>query len=979
MAFHKAKALQEAEKAVAQGKIAQAIKQYQIILDNDPSDLALLNTVGDLYIRDRNIPEGLRQFNRLAEAYVREGFNVKAIAIYRKISKVDPNSIETLVKLADLYQQQGLSREAREQYLQVADFYRRRNENGKVLEVLHKLVHLDPENLNFRARLATELERIGKLPEAAAIYLESAEFSLRRDDQAAADSLLQKAIEIDPRNSKASLLRARVAMARNQPAEVVSLLDSSAELQADPAARRLLLDAFIALRRIPESAKLVEEVFDANPSDLTPVSTVSWLLAETGQIDEAYRLADRVAHSPAGATHAPTILDILHQIRAKAPHHVPTLQLMYSIYERSADGAALNEILQALGYAHEQAGELEKAELAYQKLVDREPGEERCLTLLNGVKQKLGKEITTVDFSAVPTPIAEVEDLPPQGIEVDADQESLVREALENSDLFSRYNLAEKAIAELDKVLQIYPDQVEVHRRILEISRKGFPARGAAAATQLARIFRGHGDEELAAKYDAIAEGSAAEIPPAAQVPEPAPPPEFSLSAVSTEDSTAALPPPLVEVPPGESLWQASDTGTENATAPPFASALTSSELDLSDDLEALAKMIPEDPIVEVTDSESDIPVLEDALPGQTETFGGPPATAFIEPGGEHPVSAETAGSERADEPAPASRELEDGRVEVEFYLENDFFDEARQTIQKLETKFPGNALVAELKAKLDGRSAGSALLQAEPVQEASPPAPAAVSEVPHEIAAGAEVPAEPPLIAHPEAAVQNVSPSAPAAEEPVAVPETARGGVDLLGDLTGDLDASFAGFTAPDAAASAPVPVSATAAQPGPSPVDLTSSTAVLNFSPLSGLLAEMDESLVLAHGQDDPETHYNLGVAFREMGLLDESIGEFQKVVRGAGKGKYPANFLQACSLLAICFTEKKMPALAVRWYKRALETPDLDEEALMAIQYDLGAAYEQAGDARNALERFTEVYSQNIDFRDVAEKIRELQQKV
>lgn len=131
-------------------------------------------------------------------------------------------------------------------------------------------------------------------------------------------------------------------------------------------------------------------------------------------------------------------------------------------------------------------------------------------------------------------------------------------------------------------------------------------------------------------------------------------------------------------------------------------------------------------------------------------------------------------------------------------------------------------------------------------------------------------------------------------------------------------------------------------------------------------------------AANRDDPETHYNLGVAFREMGLLDESIGEFQKVVRGAGKGKYPPNFLQACSLLAICFMEKKMPALAVKWYKRALETPDLDEEALMALEYDLGVAYEQAGDSRSALERFTEVYSQNIDFRDVAEKIRELQQK-
>jgi tetratricopeptide (TPR) repeat protein len=145
-----------------------------------------------------------------------------------------------------------------------------------------------------------------------------------------------------------------------------------------------------------------------------------------------------------------------------------------------------------------------------------------------------------------------------------------------------------------------------------------------------------------------------------------------------------------------------------------------------------------------------------------------------------------------------------------------------------------------------------------------------------------------------------------------------------------------------------------------------------------LDGLLAEMEDPGAAAAAKGDPETHYNLGVAFREMALLDEAIGEFQKVVKGSGKGNYPANFLQACSLLAICFMEKKMPAIAVKWYLRAMETPGLDEEAQMALQYDLGLAYEQAGDSRKALESFTEVYSQNIDFRDVAEKIREHQQK-
>jgi tetratricopeptide (TPR) repeat protein len=181
---------------------------------------------------------------------------------------------------------------------------------------------------------------------------------------------------------------------------------------------------------------------------------------------------------------------------------------------------------------------------------------------------------------------------------------------------------------------------------------------------------------------------------------------------------------------------------------------------------------------------------------------------------------------------------------------------------------------------------------------------------------------------------------------------------------LAGDLAAGFDGFgeSAPPAQPSAPA-----APQEG-APSDASS---------LDGLLDELGDSGPSA-AQDDPETHYNLGVAFREMGLLDEAIGEFQKVVKGAQKGRYPENFLQACTLLAVSFIDKGMPQIAAKWYLRALETPDLDEESTLAVLYDLGAAYEQSGDTRSALERFSEVYSQNIDYRDVAEKIRTLQQK-
>src|SRR5208282_1320374 len=482
MALTKAKALQEAEKSVAQGKIAQAIKQYQEILDNDPSDVSLLNTVGDLYIRDRNTTEGLKQFHKLAEAYVHEGFNVKAIAIYKKISKVDPNSMDILLKLAELYQLQGLSREAREQYLQATEFFKKRNQTDRALEVLRKLVQLDPENVNFRNRLATELEQAGKREEAAHAYLESAEILLHRDDQVGAETPLKKAADLDPKNAKIQVLRARVAIARQQPEEAERIINASPELQSDPAGKRILLDAYLGARKLPEAGKLALEVFHANPTDFAPVSSLSALLVEKGDLDEAYQLLASVADPLIGQNNAGPLLEALRVIWNKAPKHIPTLELMHRICERTADELTLPEVLEALGRAHEQAGDLEKAEAAYRKLTEREPENENYHGLLNAVQQKLGREVKPVESVSRQMALgAAEEEIPPEPAGVDANQEAMVKEAFENSDLFARYNLTEKAIAELEKVLQIYPDQVNVHRRILEISRKGFPERGAAA------------------------------------------------------------------------------------------------------------------------------------------------------------------------------------------------------------------------------------------------------------------------------------------------------------------------------------------------------------------------------------------------------------------------------------------------------------------------------------------------------------------
>jgi tetratricopeptide (TPR) repeat protein len=174
-----------------------------------------------------------------------------------------------------------------------------------------------------------------------------------------------------------------------------------------------------------------------------------------------------------------------------------------------------------------------------------------------------------------------------------------------------------------------------------------------------------------------------------------------------------------------------------------------------------------------------------------------------------------------------------------------------------------------------------------------------------------------------------------------------------------------------PPAAAPAPPPPRQTPANGAPTP-------AASDGGALSGPLGDLFEEFRSEMGEmskddnEDLETHYNLGIAYREMGLLEEAISEFQKVAKSAEKGPAFRYTMQCCTLLGLAFMEKEQPGIAAIWYERALQTPGLDQESILALRYDLGVAQELAGDKAAAIKSFSQVYAMNIDYRDVSERI-------
>jgi tetratricopeptide (TPR) repeat protein len=137
-----------------------------------------------------------------------------------------------------------------------------------------------------------------------------------------------------------------------------------------------------------------------------------------------------------------------------------------------------------------------------------------------------------------------------------------------------------------------------------------------------------------------------------------------------------------------------------------------------------------------------------------------------------------------------------------------------------------------------------------------------------------------------------------------------------------------------------------------------------------LDEIFREFKKGVEKQLGTEDYDTRYNLGIAYKEMGLLDEAIAEFQLAA------KDDARLLECCSMLGLCFMEKGMPEIAIKWFEKGLDAPGRSEEEYHGLRYDLAQAHETAGNAEQALGLYMDIYHVNARFRDVKERVRELQ---
>ena len=906
MGVSRQKVIQTAEKLVARGRLQAAISEYRKVLESAPNDTSMLNRVGDLYARLNQVDKATRLFRQTAENFARQGFFVKAIAIYKKIIRLDPSQIAAYESLAGLYGRQGLTNEALGQYQVVADYFLKHGDRTAAAGIYRSMIDVDVENPRYRLRLAGLLQEAGNLSGALEQYHEIASLMLAHGRIEEAAQVYTSALDVDSTDTGFLARAVKALREAGHAAGAERLFDLVAERSSGTAAAaRAELER--AREREEEQAGEARDVESGRPFWMVEaaadeeepgageevVSALQETIAGGDEVVLDLDSPDLGGDGVEGWMEAPPVpLEASAAAEEPATDEATDFEFELEVEEPIAEG---EEEPEAAARAEGKVGEAESAitELEEELVVEAQEAED----------QEAAAKAEEVPAAGPPGP--ETPDARPTEI---ADR---ALDLLTEATVLSKYGMDEMAVACLEETLELDPDHVQAQGRLIHLQLSlGRRDEALIMANRFAGLVAEGGEpaiwaqvvERMGAEGFDLDEGRF--VAPA--LPE-------------TEEAVAAA-------APGEGVFEQPEEWAEEVEEAARLEALSAAE-------DTAAEAVPE------------ISGLE---PDELE------AAATVE---EQSVELEP---ELAKEGTPSPDE---GRGEVEVDTRRDILDIATAVRRRpsaggrAPAATPGELLAGAEELIWEGEESPTELPRGDLPEEAAARVAGAAAELPADLDLTA-------MAEELEAAAERfaaslgpmVPPAEPAPPSPVDGPERAEAteavwsdekalGADEFFDLATELEAELLDAEMED---------------------DLLPPVQEQTIEEIvEGFRRGMAKSL----SPEDYDTHYNLGIAYQEMGLVDEAIGEFQLAAKDS---RY---LVECCSLLAGCFRSKGYPELAVHWYERGLASPSVREDERLGLLYELGNLEIAIGARERARERFVELYGISSTYRDVVAKLEEL----
>ncbi len=856
MAFDKAKTLQDAQKYFQKGQFDKAAKEYQALAKADPQDVNIRAKLAGIYAKIGQMPQAMAAFQEAATIYAKKGFYNKAVAIYKQMLQADPTYVEGYLKLAETFQKMGLMVDAMSQYKIVVAHYDKEGQAHKALEILQKMVDLDPSNPATHVKLAE-------------LYYK-----------------------------------------QSMPAEGYKQL-------------RAVLDDLLSKKRFEDALKVYDRLLHFDPENAVALKECYRLFMQLGKHDHALPLLQRYLRA------ARDDLEAVRDVAVVFGHMGNTKN----------QKVALKELAKRL----QAAGRGADAKKAYQKVLQLDPSDPTALAALGASAPAADEEVVVAEGDAEPRiqetaaeeaglvaeddgaialdETAEAAEIVIDETDGDADgamgplpgeeagegeiSDKQAVEILVEADVYVKYGLKPKAIAHLKRLALARPDHSDGLTRLAALLIEEGDKKGATEVLlKAAKTNEGAGRSEparalyeqvlLADPANAVAKQKLA-APPAAAKPAAGAHAQH-ISAGDIEDALAGA--DLGEVPPSEE--PSGDFGIDveipaEASAGPEApaepAAPAEAPLAMDDEVSSVFSDAPEAPAASLEeeiaiDVETEAPAAPPPPPPAAAKPLAPPPPAAkpiatppppaakpiapplpaAQPAPTNVISMAKAAPKATPAPAPYQAPPVDPHIEeldeAEFYLNQGIFEEARAIYEKILSQAPGH--------------------------------PAATTKL-AELAKGEK-----------KQAAEAVK-AAPAKEEQVS------------------FDDVFSAFK------------------------------------------QGVDKSVA----REDAATHYDLGIAYKEMGLLDDAIREFVTALGGVGARK-----ADCYNMVGLLNMEKGDVQRAAEAFYLGLSQESASPQEKLGLRYELAVALEALKRPGEALTLYSEIQAIEAGFRGAGGKAAQLQ---
>jgi len=872
MAIKRDKILKTAEKLVQKGKLEQAIREYEKLLEASPDDTNTINRLGDLCGRVGEIDKAVELYGRVAERFSEQGFLPKAIAIYKKINRLAPQRLDIFERLGELYIEQGLMVEAKSQFRMLTDHYARNDDIESAIRAQQRLSEIDPDDFTARLKVADLLLESGDTEKAMGVYTALGETFIKRDQLDEAERLFRRLLDQELPNGDVMAPICDRLLDAGRVTAAQELLAAGLEVSPDSTSLRTLqVRAFIALGESEKAEELAGEILLVDPDNPEVRGLMGKIMMTDGDEVEATEMMIPAAEALLERADYSRAQKMLRQLVEIAPMDERILRLAIRAFRPSGDEETLTRLTASLADVCFSNGQTDQAKRFYLELVATDPTNElyrERLALLDpavnatagdGDSAALGddvpSEITfTIDADEVTSSEGEVE------LEVADDQSFDPVERINEAAVFTKYGLNDKAIRHLEEVIRRVPD----HAQAIEALAKTYLAGGqgekaASTVKPLVEMHRSAGDLDAADRLERM---------------------YGTPTAAATDEDDEIIIVDLDEIDDGESEVTATEIPSRDVDLGGFdIEDMVASAMDGFDDSA---------PDKEVDESE----VVEEELVEINTGVDGP---SFNE------------------------------MAQLDLFIDQELYDDAIGILDRLDVVYPDDPDLADRRRKLETLGARSA-----PAEVEEPIASAEVNEV---AAAG------PP-----------VEPMGP--PEPTRTPDGifADDGPGEYIDLARELEEELAEEEA--------MVEEATGRGKGEAMLD--------------EVFKEFQRGVAEQLSDDDSDTHFNLGIAYKEMELLDEAIAEFQVASHD------PAFFVEACSMIGVCANDLGRFDEAASWYQKALVAPDLSPDARTALRYELALAFEKSGEIDQAAGLFEDIHAKDPAYRDVSARLAALSQQ-